>query len=259
MKDIKIIIATHKNYRMPNDKLYLPLHVGAEGKKSLGYKKDNEGIHISEKNKNFCELTGLYWAWKNLDNDYVGLVHYRRHFGNPKMKNKDPFMNIVDYNYIDNLLNDTDIILTKKRNYYIETIYNHYAHTMYVEPLDETRKIIEEKYPDYLSYFDKHMHSRSQHAFNMFVMKKSIFDDYCDWLFDILFELENRYKDVEYDAFHARFYGRISERLLDVWLNKNGHKYKELPFIYTEPINKVKKITSFLNAKFCNKKYDGSF
>ena len=82
-----IIIATHKKYQMPADKMYLPVHVGAEGKKDsdgndldLGYVKDNTGDNISLKNPSFCELTGLYWAWKNVDSDYVGLAHYRRHF-----------------------------------------------------------------------------------------------------------------------------------------------------------------------------------
>ena len=72
---------------MPNDDMYIPLHVGAEGKKDkqgnpldLGYQKDNTGENISELNASYCELTGLYWAWKNLDADFIGLSHYRRHF-----------------------------------------------------------------------------------------------------------------------------------------------------------------------------------
>ena len=77
--DIKVIIAAHKKYRMPKDKLYLPIHAGAEGKDDIGFKKDNTGKNISKKNPFFCELTALYWAWKNLDADYIGLVHYRRH------------------------------------------------------------------------------------------------------------------------------------------------------------------------------------
>ena len=60
MKDIKIIVATHKKYQMPNDDIYLPIHVGAEGKESIGYQADNVGENISNKNSYFCELTGLY-------------------------------------------------------------------------------------------------------------------------------------------------------------------------------------------------------
>ena len=81
MKDIKVIVATHKKYNMPKDNMYLPVYVGSamdEGK--LDYQHDNVGENISCKNKYFCELTGLYWAWKNVDAEYIGLAHYRRHF-----------------------------------------------------------------------------------------------------------------------------------------------------------------------------------
>ena len=56
MKDIKIIVATHKQYRMPKDDMYVPLHVGAEGKESIGYTGDNTGVHISFKNSSFGEF-----------------------------------------------------------------------------------------------------------------------------------------------------------------------------------------------------------
>ena len=75
-ENIKIVIATHIQCELPQNDMYLPLHVGAEGKESLGYQKDSVGDNISKKNPSFCELTGLYWAWKNLDVKYLGLVHY---------------------------------------------------------------------------------------------------------------------------------------------------------------------------------------
>ena len=77
---VKIIVASHKPYEMPSDPIYLPLHVGAAGKESIGYERDDSGENISDLNPNFCELTGLYWAWKQLKEDYIGLVHYRRLF-----------------------------------------------------------------------------------------------------------------------------------------------------------------------------------
>ena len=258
-KNIKIVIATHKKYKMPEDEMYLPLHVGSEGKEDLGYQKDNTGENISLKNPYFCELTGLYWAWKNLNADYIGLAHYRRHFMYTKKSNNDKFLNVLTYKEASDLLEKNDVILPKKRNYIIETLYNHYKHTMYVEPLDETRNIIKKLYPDYLDEFDNLKKRRSAHMFNMFIMKKEIFDDYCKWLFDILFELEKRVDNTQYDNFHARFYGRISELLLDVYLRKNNIGYKEINFIYMEKINKLAKIKGFLMAKLGGKKYGKSF
>ena len=95
--------------------------------------------------------------------------------------------------------------------------------------------------------------------FNMFIMKKEILNEYCKWLFDILFELEKRIDENKYDSFHARFYGRVSELLLDVWIEKNKVQYKEIKVIDMEKINWIKKGKSFLNAKFFGKKYEKSF
>ena len=258
MKSIKIIVATHKKYDMPKDDIYLPLHVGREGKSDLGYQGDNTGDNISTKNAFFCELTGLYWAWKNLDIDYIGLVHYRRYF-RAKKKEQERLDSVLKREELEKYLDKYDIIVPKKRKYYIETIYNHYKHTLHIETLDETIKIIQEKYPEYTPSVEKVMKHRYMHAFNMFVMKKKYINEYCEWLFSILFELENRMKDKKYDDFHARFYGRVSELLLDVWLDKTKYSYKELPFINIEPVNWWKKGTSFLKAKFFGEKYDKSF
>ena len=80
--DIKILVASHKKAEMPEDSMYLPVHVGRAlyPDREFGYQSDAEGDNISIKNPYYCELTALYWAWKNLKADYVGLAHYRRHF-----------------------------------------------------------------------------------------------------------------------------------------------------------------------------------
>ena len=117
---------------------------------------------------------------------------------------------------------------------------------MYIEPLDITRQIIKEKYPEYLPEFEK-LHKRtSAHMFNMFIMKKEILDKYCTWLFDILFELERRVDISKYDSFHARFFGRVSELLLDIWINTNKLEYEEVKVIDIERVNWIKKGISFL-------------
>lgn len=260
MSNTKIIVATHKKYTMPDSDTYLPIHVGAEGKDDLGYTKDCSGDNISIKNPNFCELTGLYWAWKNLDCDVIGLVHYRRYFGGKlKFKVNDKTKYIISENEIKNKLSKVDFILPKKRNYLIETLYSHYSHTMYVEPLDMTGEIIKEKYPEYLKEFEKLKKRRSAHMFNMFICKKTLLNKYCEWLFPILFELESRVDSSKYSSFHARFYGRISELLFDVWLNTNKLTYVETKLVNIEKVNWWKKGMGFLRAKFKKEKYDKSF
>lgn len=260
--NINIIVATHKKYKMPEDEIYLPMQLGSEGKNDLGYQKDNQGDNISLKNLYYCELTGLYWAWKNLDSDYIGLSHYRRHFtcSNKIPKNEnDKFEILLNKQQVEEILEKTDIILPRKRKYYIENLYDHYKHTMHGETLDETRKIIEEKYPEYLVEFEKLHERTSAHMFNMFIMKKEYLNKYCEWMFNILFELEKRIDPKKYDSFHARYLGRISELLLDVWINTNKLNYEEIKVIDMQNVNWIKKGTAFLMAKFTGKKYGKSF
>lgn len=252
-----VIVATHKPYAMPDDPMYLPLHVGAQGKDPIGFQGDNTGDNISEKNATFCELTGLYWAWKNLDSDYIGLAHYRRHFGG--CRRGEPMQRVLTGEQAQKLLAGKDGLLPSLRRYYIETLYDHYDHTCHIEPLNVAGEILREKYPAYVPAFERLKTRRSAHMFNMFILRRDHLDAYCTWLFDILFELERRVDASQYDAFHARFFGRVSELLLDVWLEQNPLDCATAPVVNMEPVNWFKKGGSFLMAKFFGKKYGKSF
>ncbi len=257
--NIKILIAAHKACDVPNSDIYIPVQVGAELHKNLnlGFQKDNEGDNISTLNPYYCELTAIYWAWKNLDADYIGLSHYRRHF---KFKKKNSeFNSILNSEEAEKLCAKYDLILPVKRKLYIETVYSHYDHTFYGEQFDQARDIISSMCPEYLDAFDKHMKERSEHLFNMFIMKKELFHRYCEWLFPILKELESKYDLKNMDAFQARLIGRVAERLLDVWIEKNDIKYKEIGYIYFGKQNMPKKILGFIMAKLFHVKYDKSF
>ncbi len=268
---IRIVVATHKAYRMPADAMYLPLHVGAEGKMDadgklldLGFQKDNAGDNISARNPSFCELTGLYWAWKHLDADYIGLVHYRRHFGSGHAK--DPFANILTYDEIASDLGRIKVFVPKKRHYVIETLYSHYAHTHDAAHLDEARQILRESHEDYVEDFDRVARQRQGYMFNMMILTRPLMDDYCSWLFDVLFELENRIGTEDLSAFQARLYGRVSEILFNVWLthmirigNVPREEVKELPYLPIEREHWWKKGKAFLRAKLFHRKYESSF
>lgn len=264
--DIKIIVAAHKPYRMPQDSMYLPIQVGkALSRQETGWQGDDTGDNISCKNPNFCELTGLYWAWKNLKADAIGLVHYRRHFAGADISlfdrllfslnfdaYKNKWDNILSQAEAEQLLAKAPIILPYKRNYYIETIKNHYIHAHHCEDIEKIREIIAEQHHQYLSAFDQHMNETTSHMFNMFIMQYDYFIKYCTWLFDVLFSLEKILDISKYSVNDARVFGFLGERLLDVWIQTNKILYIENNIIFMEKEFLVKKYINFVKRKFKN-------
>ena len=255
---------------MPTDDMYLPLHVGAAGKVNedgtqieFGYTRDDTGENISNKNSNFGTQTGLFWAWKNLEAEYKGLVHYRRYFVGAKVDKKDMIGSVISYNEIKPMLEKYKIFVPRKRRYYIETLYSHYAHTHDGKHFDIVREIIMRDCPEYLNSFNKVLKRRWGYMFNMMILQTDLMDDYCEWLFNILFQVYEKIDKTNLSAFDSRFCGRISEILFDVWIEKkledgtvSKEQIKELP--YMEDVNWKYKIKVFLKAKFFNQKYGAS-
>ena len=252
MKQIKILTVTHKSYDFPQDEIYQPIQVGRVlSTVDLGILSDNEGINISGKNKNFCELTAIYWAWKNhffADCDYVGLTHYRRFFKGSGCQLKGKA--ILSASEIFTLMQNYDAIVPRHRNYWIESIYSHYRHAHHISDLDCARDIIKEYFPDYIPAFNRVMQGKTLYLYNMFVLKKTDFDAYCDWLFRILFELEKRLDLQDYDAYQQRGFGFIAERLFNVWLVYRQLKICEVSVVNLEGEHLLKKAINLLKRKF---------
>mgnify|MGYP000131605376 CR=1 FL=1 len=139
----------------------------------------------------FCELTGLYWAWKMLTQTILVWHITERHFSLNK-KSKDPFDNILTYDELAPLLSKYKVFVPKKRKYYIETLYSHYAHTHYAEHLDVTKEIIAEKYPDYTDSCNKVYKQTYGYMFNMMIMRKICSRTTANGSSIISFELEKR-------------------------------------------------------------------
>ena len=234
---IRIIVAAHKSYDIPEDAMYLPVFVGsAVSKAGLPYQRDDEGENISALNPYYCELTGVYWAYKNRkDVDAIGLNHYRRYF--------KYHGHLLKEEEAEKLLKEYPVILPKKRHYYIETVYSQFAHAHGSIGLDTVREVLSAEYPEYTDPFDRSMNRRSLHLFNMFIMHRDIFEDYCAFLFDVLRKAGDKLGDVD------RLYGYLGERLLDVYLEKNHIAYAELPVLQTESVDWGRKILSFVKRK----------
>ena len=205
---------------------------------------DDTGDNISAKNPNYCELTAQYWAWKNLselDNpDYIGFMHYRRHlnFNVDKEYNENKW-GTIDNNYLDgfyiekyglneenikNVVGKYDIITVNPwnvKNAGSKNNYDHYATSdpkIHIKDYDLTLKILQKKYPEYKTDIKKYNESAEGYYTNIFIMKKDIFNQYCQWLFDILFEVEKEVDISNYDFQEARIFGYLSEWLFGIYM-----------------------------------------
>lgn len=248
---IIIGVIAHKPFPMPKDSIYVPIEVGAAYRNEHFYEnRDDQGIQISAKNPSFCELTGFYYAYKNLDCDILGFVHYRRLFMKNGIFVKKNLKNVLSEKEIEKKLEHHDFILPKKRHYLIENNYHHYTHAHKEEALIKTGEIIKRLYPDYYPYFIKHMKRTTGHYFNMFIAKKEIADRYLDWLFSILFELEKEINIDDYKGYDKRVFGFIGERLLDVFIMKNKMSYIDQNYRFMEHQNWFHKIYHFLKRDF---------
>ena len=237
---IRIIVATHKEYEMPEDDLYLPVQAGAALHGDLGYTRDDTGENISEKNGIYCELTALYWAWKNLtEAEALGLCHYRRYFREPEKKA------IAGEETIRKILEEVPVILPKKRDYRIETGESQFVHAHGEESLKILREVLKDLYPEYLQAFNESIGRTKGHRFNMMIMRREPFEAYCAWLFGILNEVEKRMETMP-----DRMAGYLAERLMDAWIETTGTAYRELGVYQTERTNWIKKGGKFLLRKF---------
>ena len=247
----KILIATHKKYIFPNSDTYIPIQVGKGlSQEEFGYIGDDIGENISSKNKNYSELTALYWAWKNQffkEVTYCGLVHYRRYFSGTENFGK---FKILSEKETADLMAVYDVIVPLKRKYYIETVRDHYAHAHYKKDLDILEKVLTEYSPEYLKAFDTVMKQTSLYLYNMFVMHTEHFEAYCHWLFPILFEVEKRADISDYDTYQRRIFGFLAERLFNVWLLHHQLQVKEVKVVNLEGENLLLKAVNMLKRKY---------
>jgi hypothetical protein len=229
---IKIFIVTHKMAKFYEHKNFYPILVGTENNELKIELRDNSGENISLKNKNYCELTAMYWIWKNIKSDYIGVCHYRRYFNEINVEvinyndvNKEKIK--VKEDNIKRILKDYDLILPTP--YIFNTsILEQYKASHNIKDFIELGKVIKEKYEKtYFKNWDIVINRNYFYPCNMMICKKELFNDYCKWLFDILFELEKRI-DISDDSYQARVFGFLSERMLGLYVETNKLKVKQM-------------------------------
>lgn len=260
MSNIEIYVVCHKSVHIPKCEYLLPIQVGAAlNKKIKGILHDNEGKNISEKNPDYCELTGLYWAWKNSQASYIGLFHYRR-FLNFKPDSLPKYLDDWKHYYhldtltgdvlekigyyddsISQIVNDFDIVIPKKSNLLYRnrpTYYSEFAYYFRKE-LDYTFGVVKEFFPNYEDAIEESKQSPYGYHCNISIMKKDIFNEYCTFMFTVLDKVYEDIREGKLLTEKKRLIGYLAEYLTGIYIlhKKDVYKIKELDgvtFNYTD-------------------------
>lgn len=271
-KNIKILIACHKPSELPKNDLFLPVRVGAAlHDDDLGLQRDDDGRdNISKKNLGYCELTAIYWAWKNLEADYYGLFHYRRFYSfadkrfpvsddghmmiRAKALSQGVFAKygLLDEERMRKIIESNDLIIHESRPVRgIPTpmavpggsVREHYKYhdgtIVRNSDIELMMEIIRTKYPDIYPYIDKYLDGDKFLGYNMFIMKYKYFMGMCSFTFGVLSEVEKRIDDsLSGRSLNAnRIYGYLAEILTSAYIyylrqTVDDLKVKELQMIY---------------------------
>lgn len=217
---MKIFMITHKPFIPPADELYVPIQVGCSlQKEAYGYMRDDTGIHISNLNPFFCELTGQYYIWKNHPKmDYVGFMHYRRVLLGDQG-------GMLTHEECKTLLTKYDVITTKRVTL-TTSYYEAFGGRHHQKDLDTLENVLRDYFFDYYKTYKKLVRDNKPYFGNMYIMSWERFCNYCDFLFPVLFEVMKRTDMAGYDGYQKRLYGFLSEFLLGVYLERNHLKVK---------------------------------
>ena len=240
MPTVKLLISYHKPSALIKEEIMMPIHAGRSEYVKMfesgcipkdqydwmmeNTTGDDSGDNISHLNHDLNELTTIYWAWKNYEKtgnpDYIGFMHYRRHFS-------------CTPDVIQNMICNYDVIAAKPSDLLI-TVYKQYKKHHKIAELDFCINQIQSDYPTLFPYFQTLINQNLLISYNMFIMKKELFFDYCQFLFDIAFKFLNNFNRSNYSADESRTF--VLERITALYLyylsQQDQVKYAVLPVIF---------------------------
>ncbi len=196
-----------------------PIQVGAANTDEvIADIRDDNGENISKKNGNYCELTGLYWVWKNVlcietnKDEYYGFAQYRR------------TLMLSDEDLLRLKQDQADVVLPYPLLYEPDINMHHHR---YIKDADWNAMLIavREIHPEYSDAMDVILRQKYLYNYNVILARKEVLREYCEWLFQILERTEELSMPKGCDR-SDRYIGYMGETLETLYFMKNSDKLK---------------------------------
>lgn len=246
MADVRIFVSCHKEFQVAKLPWLYPIHVGAGLTEQVipGFLRDDTGENISTLNRRYCELTGQYWVWKNVEAEYYGFFHYRRYLS-PDTRARRPYiirtlpeaetLARLELDRLPELVSQYDLTAPVGEDMHV-SVREHYAAAPfhYRKDLELVEQIIRELYPAYVPTMERYLSGSVCYFGNIYVMARPVFEDYCQWLFTILAEFDRRADVTGYGTQALRVDGYLAERMFGVYYahRKDELRTLELPRVH---------------------------
>lgn len=261
MTDIKIFVTYKEKHKVLKSDIITPIQTGRAiadevFEDMIG---DDTGDNISAENPKYNELSAQYWVWKHYEEignpDYVGFMHYRRHFlfnTNKKLPTEkwlkdscwyqttgidDSYLEYFSDDYILKSIKDVDCIVPKPydyHNYMFKNLVEDYKNLrgQHIEHFHIMIDTVKRLYPKYSKVAEQVRNGHLKYIANMFVMKKKMFFEYCEFLFNIEKEIDKQIDSKYFHEHEMRFLGFLGEIILTIFIlyqkTQNKYKIKEL-------------------------------
>lgn len=293
---IKILVGYHKPAVLLKSDILVPIHVGRalamqsskDGEMSsedyqwmldnmIG---DDTGDNISDLNRELCESTAIYWAWKNYEKignpEFIGFMHYRRILDFADKSVDLPIHNFLAIPFVNYsgetsaFLKSVDIYKAIRASKYIIGQHHKINPVLHFEAVDYLNvndyytaiSILKDSCPQYSRYADTYNKEYKTYFCNLFILPKRDFFEYAEYLFKILFELNKKIDYTNYSMQQQRMPAYISEWLTGIFFTylKSKHSILELPQIYVKntelkPVIKVGSSDEVSIAMTCDENY----
>lgn len=243
MSDIRIYMCCHKPFSIVPP-MCTPLQCGAALNGAVeGAEPDDTGVNISGKNREYCELTAHFYAWKNVRAEHYGFCHYRRFFsvGNNirhpylavgKLSEKQKLRFLGDDEYWEKRINEYQLIVPRAENMGIPA-REHYCSSKYhyADDLALFIKLLKCRAPQLAAAADEYLSQNTQYFCNMFIMSRPLFMEYCETLFSILEEFDSQ--KTMHEGFQANrtdgYLGEVFTGIFIFYQRTRGTRILELP------------------------------
>lgn len=250
---LKVVVAAHEPTWVPDEAAYVPVLAGAatlsdDAPVPEGWLRDDAGDNISSHHGSLGELCALYWAWKNLRADWLGLACGRRYLASNY--HLDRRRRVASADFLMHRLEGRGMVLPSEANHLVVTNATLFSREHDPLLLDVATDVLSEVDPACVGPWERSLRVPRGHQTGLFVMRRDLADEWCAWLFEVLLDVEASFAGVAPEALGGGALQALGGMLMDAWLDARGSRWVEVSSVRVDGRRRTPSQASYLEEHY---------